>query len=75
MKASSPSVNWSDWLQRWDRQQRGYLPEREQRFEVMLDVVEALLPEAFVARAPSVSVYSRVFRKPAALLSTWTRFF
>jgi len=49
MKTSSPALNWSDWLQRWDGQQRGYLPEREQRFEVMLDVVEALLPEAFVA--------------------------
>lgn len=49
MQASSSSVNWSDWLERWDRQQRGYLPDREQRFEVMLDAVEALLPETFVA--------------------------
>jgi trans-aconitate methyltransferase len=36
-------------MQRWDRQQSSYLPEREQRFSTMLDVLEELLPEQFVA--------------------------
>jgi trans-aconitate methyltransferase len=36
-------------MQRWDNQQSGYLPDREQRFTAMLDVLEALLPERFVA--------------------------
>ena len=42
-------VDWKRWLHRWDAQQSGYVPEREQRFRVMLDVLEALLPGEFVA--------------------------
>ena len=37
------------WLQRWDAQQAGYLPDREARFEIMLDILAELLPEKFVA--------------------------
>ncbi|MFY0581339.1 hypothetical protein ACN28S_50175 [Cystobacter fuscus] len=43
-----PSLDWRSWLRRWDAQQTGYLPRREQRFEVMLDVLSELLPEEFV---------------------------
>ncbi|PON14994.1 16S rRNA (cytosine(1402)-N(4))-methyltransferase [Candidatus Entotheonella serta] len=43
------SVNWHHWLERWDIQQTGYLPERETRFNVMFDVLDILLPESFVA--------------------------
>ncbi len=32
------------WLARWDRQQERYLPEREERFRTMLDLVEAAVP-------------------------------
>jgi SAM-dependent methyltransferase len=42
-------IDWSAWLERWDAQQAGYVPQREERFRVMLDVLEALLPEEFVA--------------------------
>jgi trans-aconitate methyltransferase len=42
-------LDWELWLRRWDEQQTGYVPEREERFRVMLDVLEALLPEEFVA--------------------------
>lgn len=42
-------IDWKRWLQRWDAQQSGYVPQREERFRVMLDVLEALLPEEFVA--------------------------
>jgi trans-aconitate methyltransferase len=44
-----PTVDWHRWLQRWDTQQTGYLPDREARFTAMLDVLEVLLPETFVA--------------------------
>jgi SAM-dependent methyltransferase len=44
-----PAPDWRAWLQRWDAQQTGYLPDREGRFAVMLDILEALLPERFVA--------------------------
>jgi SAM-dependent methyltransferase len=44
-----PGVDWATWLRRWDAQQAGYLPDREQRFDAMFDVLSALLPEEFVA--------------------------
>jgi trans-aconitate methyltransferase len=49
MSSETPHLNWHEWMQRWDNQQSGYLPDREQRFTAMLDVLEALLPERFVA--------------------------
>src|SRR5229473_504080 len=49
MSIETPRLNWPEWMQRWDRQQSGYLPDRELRFTTMLDVLEALLPERFVA--------------------------
>ena len=42
-------VDWVEWLRRWDAQQEGYVPEREARFSAMLDVLDELLPESFVA--------------------------
>ena len=42
-------IDWQRWLQRWDAQQTGYVPDREQRFTVMFDALEALLPDEFVA--------------------------
>jgi SAM-dependent methyltransferase len=30
------------WIERWDRQQEGYLPDREARFTALIDTVEAL---------------------------------
>ncbi|GAA4595822.1 class I SAM-dependent methyltransferase [Planotetraspora phitsanulokensis] len=30
-----------DWIDRWDRQQEGYLPDREERFTALIDAVEA----------------------------------
>jgi len=29
------------WIDRWDRQQEGYMPDREERFAVLIDAVEA----------------------------------
>lgn len=49
MRADIPELNWQHWMQRWDHQQNYYLPEREGRFTAMLDVLEALLSEPFVA--------------------------
>jgi trans-aconitate methyltransferase len=49
MYAETPQLNWHEWLERWDQQQSRYMPDREQRFTAMLDVLAALLPERFVA--------------------------
>ncbi|NWF79403.1 MAG: class I SAM-dependent methyltransferase [Chloroflexi bacterium] len=43
------AIDWQHWLQRWDAQQTRYLPEREERFTVMLDTLDALLSVDFVA--------------------------
>lgn len=42
-------VNWQHWLHRWDAQQSGYLPLREERFQVMLDALALTMPESFTA--------------------------
>lgn len=34
-------MDWESWQQRWDAQQLAYLPDREERFTTMLDVVES----------------------------------
>ena len=49
MSTDLPQLDWQDWMQRYDQQQSTYLPDREQRFTVMLDVLETLLPDHFVA--------------------------
>jgi len=49
MKNESVSIDWHQWLRRWDAQQAGYLPHREARFSAMLDALAVLLPEEFVA--------------------------
>ncbi|TBO54451.1 methyltransferase domain-containing protein, partial [Streptomyces kasugaensis] len=36
-------TDWQSWQHSWDRQQEWYLPDREERFGVMLDMVEALV--------------------------------
>ncbi|MFF2651302.1 class I SAM-dependent methyltransferase [Streptomyces sp. NPDC058045] len=41
--------DWQAWQASWDRQQEWYMPDREERFRVMLDMVEAV-----VGREPRV---------------------
>ncbi|MFC4532786.1 class I SAM-dependent methyltransferase [Sphaerisporangium dianthi] len=36
-----PRERAQDWIARWDRQQEGYLPDRETRFTALIDAVEA----------------------------------
>ncbi|MFD4317893.1 class I SAM-dependent methyltransferase [Streptomyces sp. NPDC058548] len=36
-------TDWAAWQQSWDRQQEWYMPDREERFRVMLDMVEGLV--------------------------------
>ncbi|MFI9112683.1 class I SAM-dependent methyltransferase [Streptomyces venezuelae] len=36
-------TDWAAWQQSWDRQQEWYMPDREERFRVMLDMVEAVV--------------------------------
>ena len=47
--STTQPLDWPDWLRRWDAMQMLYLAEREARFNIMLDVLDALLPTEFFA--------------------------
>ncbi|MEV7087112.1 class I SAM-dependent methyltransferase [Streptomyces sp. NPDC093085] len=40
------AAEWRGWQESWDRQQEWYLPDREERFRIMLDMVEATVGPA-----------------------------
>ncbi len=44
--ATTPAADWQAWQESWDRQQEWYMPDREERFRIMLDMVEALVGPA-----------------------------
>jgi trans-aconitate methyltransferase len=35
-------MDWEAWQRSWDRQQEAFMPDREERFAALLDVVEAV---------------------------------
>ncbi|MEU7643090.1 class I SAM-dependent methyltransferase [Streptomyces huasconensis] len=41
--AAGHGTDWRAWQDSWDRQQQWYLPDREERFRIMLDMVEAVV--------------------------------
>ncbi|KQX81150.1 class I SAM-dependent methyltransferase [Streptomyces clavifer] len=43
MTETATGTDWQSWQQSWDRQQEWYMPDREERFRVMLDMVEAVV--------------------------------
>ncbi|RLL68849.1 class I SAM-dependent methyltransferase [Streptomyces sp. Z26] len=45
-RRNAEPTEWQAWQDSWDRQQEWYLPDREERFRVMLDMVEALAGDA-----------------------------
>ncbi|ORT61338.1 class I SAM-dependent methyltransferase [Streptomyces sp. CB03238] len=49
MTETTAGTDWRAWQESWDRQQEWYMPDREERFRVMLDMVEA-----FTGPAPRV---------------------
>ncbi|MFF8277625.1 class I SAM-dependent methyltransferase [Streptomyces lateritius] len=40
---ATTGTDWAAWQRSWDRQQEWYMPDREERFRVMLDMVEAVV--------------------------------
>jgi SAM-dependent methyltransferase len=43
---TTTTADWQAWQESWDRQQEWYLPDREERFRIMLDMVEAVVGTA-----------------------------
>lgn len=66
-------TDWAAWQESWDRQQEWYMPDREERFRIMLDMVEA-----FAGPAPRVldlacgtgSITARLLRRFPGATST-----
>ena len=66
-------TDWTSWQRSWDRQQEWYLPDREERFRVMLDLVEACVgPEAKVLdlACGTGSISDRLLRRFPKAVST-----
>lgn len=64
---------WQDWQRSWDRQQEWYLPDREERFRVMLDMVEATAgsaPRVLDLACGTGSITDRLLRRFPAATST-----
>ncbi|TQJ55644.1 methyltransferase domain-containing protein [Streptomyces sp. NBC_00080] len=43
---ATTGADWAAWQRSWDRQQEWYMPDREERFRIMLDMVEGLVGPA-----------------------------
>ncbi|MFD9377285.1 class I SAM-dependent methyltransferase [Streptomyces sp. NPDC059999] len=67
-EASNPVTvgDWQAWQHSWDRQQEWYMPDREERFRVMLDMVEALVgpaPRVLDLACGTGSITDRVLKR------------
>ncbi|QIQ06823.1 class I SAM-dependent methyltransferase [Streptomyces liangshanensis] len=66
-------TDWPAWQRSWDRQQEWYMPDREERFRVMLDMVEALVgpePRVLDLACGTGSITDRLFRRFPGATST-----
>ncbi|MCX5145460.1 MULTISPECIES: class I SAM-dependent methyltransferase [unclassified Streptomyces] len=60
------TTDWQAWQESWDRQQEWYMPDREERFRVMLDMVEALVgptPRVLDLACGTGSITDRVLKR------------
>ncbi|MCM2411785.1 class I SAM-dependent methyltransferase [Streptomyces sp. RKAG290] len=59
-------TDWQAWQESWDRQQEWYMPDREERFRVMLDMVEAFVgpePRVLDLACGTGSITDRLLRR------------
>ncbi|MFI8994444.1 class I SAM-dependent methyltransferase [Streptomyces sp. NPDC053542] len=66
-------TDWQAWQDSWDRQQEWYLPDREERFRVMLDMVEAVTgpePRVLDLACGTGSITDRLLKRLPGALST-----
>ncbi|MFF7840123.1 class I SAM-dependent methyltransferase [Streptomyces ossamyceticus] len=70
---TSYGTDWGAWQRSWDRQQEWYMPDREERFRVMLDMVGALVgpePRVLDLACGTGSITSRLFARFPQAVST-----
>ncbi|MFJ3282205.1 class I SAM-dependent methyltransferase [Streptomyces halstedii] len=66
MAESAQDTDWRSWQVSWDRQQEWYMPDREERFRVMLDMVEAVVgpaPRVLDLACGTGSITDRLLRR------------
>ncbi|NEA18379.1 class I SAM-dependent methyltransferase [Streptomyces halstedii] len=66
MAESAQDADWRSWQESWDRQQEWYMPDREERFRVMLDMVEAVVgpaPRVLDLACGTGSITDRLLRR------------
>ncbi|MEU8349217.1 MULTISPECIES: trans-aconitate 2-methyltransferase [unclassified Streptomyces] len=66
MTETTARTDWAGWQRGWDRQQEWYMPDREERFRVMLDMVEAVVgrePRVLDLACGTGSITGRVLRR------------
>ncbi|GAA2736168.1 class I SAM-dependent methyltransferase [Streptomyces nogalater] len=71
--ATSTGTDWAAWQESWDRQQEWYMPDREERFRIMLDMVEALVgtaPRVLDLACGTGSITARLLRRFPEATST-----
>ncbi|MER7759402.1 class I SAM-dependent methyltransferase [Streptomyces sp. NPDC097619] len=64
--AERTGTDWRAWQESWDRQQEWYMPDREERFRVMLDMLEAVAgpaPRILDLACGTGSITDRVLRR------------
>ena len=73
MANTATGTDWQAWQDSWDRQQEWYMPDREERFRVMLDMVEALVgstPRVLDLACGTGSITDRVLKRFPGATST-----
>ncbi|MFI8102037.1 class I SAM-dependent methyltransferase [Streptomyces sp. NPDC086023] len=73
MAETTTGTDWQAWQESWDRQQEWYMPDREERFRVMLDMVEALVgpaPRILDLACGTGSITDRALRRFPDAVST-----
>ncbi|MFF8287893.1 class I SAM-dependent methyltransferase [Streptomyces sp. NPDC016309] len=73
MTETAAGTDWQAWQDSWDRQQEWYMPDREERFRVMLDMVEALVgpaPRVLDLACGTGSITKRLFDRFPDAVST-----
>ncbi|MFI1939197.1 class I SAM-dependent methyltransferase [Streptomyces purpureus] len=72
-ETTAETTDWQAWQNSWDRQQEWYMPDREERFRVMLDMVEALVgtePRVLDLACGTGSITDRLLRRFPEATST-----
>ncbi|MCX4446886.1 MULTISPECIES: trans-aconitate 2-methyltransferase [unclassified Streptomyces] len=70
---TAAGTDWQAWQESWDRQQEWYMPDREERFRVMLDMVEAFTgpePRVLDLACGTGSITDRLLRRFPKATST-----